>query len=81
MYLARLEKLETLAIGFTGVEKCYALQAGREIRVLVEPAQVSDREAAYLAREIRRKIETDLQYPGQIKVTVIRETRCTEFAK
>ncbi len=81
MYLERLEKLESLALGFTGVEKCYALQAGREIRVLVEPTQVSDGEAGYLAREIGRKIEQDLQYPGQIKVTVVRETRCTEYAK
>ncbi len=81
MYLHRLEKLESVANSFPGVEKSYALQAGREIRVLVEPTHVNDGEAVQLARDIRRKIEEELQYPGQIKVTVVRETRAVEFAK
>jgi ribonuclease Y len=81
MYLARLEKLEALANSFPGVEKSYALQAGREVRVLVEPGKVGDPEAAQLARDIRKKIEQELQFPGQIKVTVVRETRAVEFAK
>jgi ribonuclease Y len=81
LYLERLEKLEALATGFPGVEKCYALQAGREIRVLVEPGKINDDEAVQLARNISKKVEQELQYPGQIKVTVIRETRAVEFAK
>lgn len=81
LYLQRLEKLEAIANGFTGVEKSYALQAGREIRVLVEPAKVTDGEATQLARSISKKIEQELQYPGQIKVTVIRESRAVEYAK
>jgi len=81
LYLERLEKLEAIANGFAGVEKSYALQAGREIRVLVEPGQITDDEAVVLARNISKKIEQELQYPGQIKVTVIRETRAVAFAK
>lgn len=81
LYLQRLEKLEGIANGFRGVEKSYALQAGREIRVIVEPANISDDEAAQLARSIGKKIEQELQYPGQIKVTVVRETRAVEYAK
>ena len=81
IYLKRLEKLETLANGFEGVTKSYAIQAGREIRVIVEPEKVDDGEAMVLARNISKKIESDLQYPGQIRVTVIRETRCVEFAR
>ena len=81
LYLQRLEKLETVANGFTGVEKSYALQAGREIRVFVESGQINDTEAMLLARNISRKVEQELQYPGQIKVTVIREKRCVEYAK
>ena len=81
LYLQRLEKLEAIANGFPGVEKSYALQAGREIRVLVEPAKISDNEAMQLARSICKKIEGELQYPGQIKVTVVRETRVVEYAK
>jgi ribonuclease Y len=81
LYLQRLEKLETLANGFPGVEKSYALQAGREIRVLVEPTKVSDEEALHLARSISKRVEQELQYPGQIKVTVIREMRAVEYAK
>lgn len=81
LYLQRLEKLETTANSFRGVEKSFALQAGREIRVLVEPAQISDDEAVKLARDISKKIEQELQYPGQIRVTVVREMRAVEYAK
>lgn len=81
LYVQRLEKLETLANSFPGVEKSYALQAGREIRVLVLPDKVSDNESIDLARQIAKKIEQELQYPGQIKVTVVRETRVMEYAK
>ena len=80
-YVKRLEDLEQIAKSFRGVEKCFAVQAGREMRVIVEPGQVSDEESAMLAREVARKIETDMTYPGQIRVTVIRETRSTEIAR
>ena len=80
-YVKRLEDLEQIARSFRGVEKCFAVQAGREMRVIVEPGQVSDEESAMLAREVARKIETDMTYPGQIRVTVIRETRSTEVAR
>jgi ribonuclease Y len=80
-YLKRLENLENIGGGFPGVEKCYAVQAGRELRVIVQPGKVGDDQAHFLARNIARKIENDLQYPGQIRVTVVRETRCVEFAK
>jgi ribonuclease Y len=81
LYVKRLENLEEIADGFAGVEKSYAIQAGREVRVIVEPDKVDDNESMALARNISKKIESDLQYPGQIKVTVIRETRCVEYAK
>ncbi len=81
VYVKRLEQLEGLAAGFAGVEKSYAIQAGREVRVLVFPDKVDDAGAMHLAREISKKIEQDLQYPGQIKVTVIREKRCVEYAR
>jgi len=81
IYLKRLEKLEQIAGSFRGVEKCYAIQAGREVRVFVEPKSIDDNEALLLARNISRQIEHDMQYPGQIKVTVVRETRCVEYAK
>jgi ribonuclease Y len=68
-------------MSFPGVEKCFALQAGRELRVMVQPAEVTDEQAYVLARNISRKIEEDLQYPGQIRITIVRETRCVEFAK
>ena len=80
-YVKRLEDLETIAKSFKGVDKCFAVQAGREMRVIVEPSQVSDEDATMLARDVARKIETDMTYPGQIRVTVIRETRATELAK
>jgi ribonuclease Y len=80
-YLKRIEELERIALSFPGVEKCFAVQAGRELRVLVQPDKVSDEQAFALARNIALKIEDGLQYPGQIKITVIRETRCVETAK
>lgn len=81
IYLKRLEKLEELARSFPGVAKCYAMEAGREIRVLVEPGKIDDVAALLLARDLTRLIEQHLEYPGQIKVTVIRETRFTEYAR
>jgi ribonuclease Y len=80
-YVKRLEDLETIAKSFKGVEKCFAVQAGREMRVIVEPTQISDEETSMLARDVAHKIETDMTYPGQIRVIVIRETRATELAK
>ncbi|HUD49311.1 MAG TPA: ribonuclease Y [Candidatus Baltobacteraceae bacterium] len=80
-YIKRVEDLERIGTSFPGVEKCFALQAGRELRVLVQPAVISDEQAYLLARNISRKIEEELQYPGQIRVTIVRETRCIEFAK
>ncbi len=80
LYLKRLQKLEDIANSFRGVSKSFAIQAGREIRVLVEPGKIDDNEAMQMARNISKQIEHDMQYPGQIKVTVIRETRCVEFA-
>jgi ribonuclease Y len=80
-YLKRVEDLEKIAAGFPGVEKTFAVQAGRELRVFVQPDQINDEEAFALARKIAAKIESDLQYPGQIKITVIREKRCVELAK
>ena len=80
-YLKRLENLEKIATSFQGVEKAYAIQAGREVRIIVTPESVDDNKAYQLARDIARKIETEMQYPGQIKVTVIREVRSVEVAK
>ena len=80
-YVKRLEKLEEIASSFTGVDKSYAIQAGREIRVMVKPEQVDDAQALFLAKDIAKKIETELEYPGQIKVNVIREFRSVEYAK
>ncbi len=81
MYIKRLSDLEGLAAKFAGVEKAYALQAGREIRIFVHPETISDLDAKHLARTIATSIETELRYPGQIKVTIIRETRITDFAR
>jgi ribonuclease Y len=80
-YLKRVEDLEKIGLSFPGVEKCYAVQAGRELRVFVLPDKVNDQDAFTLARGIVAKIESELQYPGQIRVTVVRETRCVEVAK
>ncbi|GAV23115.1 ribonuclease Y [Carboxydothermus pertinax] len=80
-YLKRLEKLEGIANEFEGVEKSYAIQAGREIRILVKPEKIDDLASVHLAREIAKKIEEEVEYPGQIKVTVIRETRAVDYAK
>jgi len=80
-YLKRLAELEAIANGFEGVEKSYALQAGREIRIFVSPAEVTDLEAKKMAREIALRIENELKYPGEIKVHIIRETRVVEFAR
>ncbi len=80
-YIKRIKKLEEVATSFPGVDRCYAIQAGREIRVMVAHEQLDDIKASQLSRDIAKKIETDLQYPGQIKVTVIRETRYSEYAK
>jgi ribonuclease Y len=80
-YLKRLKDLEALALNFDGVHKCYAIQAGRELRVLVDADNVDDKTAGDLSFKISQKIETEMQYPGQIKVTVIRETRSIAFAK
>lgn len=80
-YVKRLEKLESLATGFQGVQKAYAIQAGREIRVIVRQQEITDDQSALISRELAKKIEQELTYPGQIKVTVIRESRFTELAK
>lgn len=80
-YIKRLEKLEKIADSFEGVEKAYAIQAGREIRIMVKPEKIDDNAAVTVARELAKKIENELEYPGQIKVTVIRETRAVDYAK
>ena len=80
-YIKRLEKLESMATDFKGVEKAYAIQAGRELRIVVESGSVSDEDAIWLARDLAKKVEAELTYPGQIKVTVLRETRAVEYAR
>ena len=80
-YIKRLRALEDIANSFKGVSQSYAIQAGREVRIIVKPEDIDDLEATQLARGIAKKIEETMQYPGQIKVTVIRETRAIEFAK
>ena len=80
-YLKRLTRLEEIAEGFSGVERCFAIQAGREIRVLVKPGKVDDAGAVILSHDIVKKIESELEYPGQIKATIIRETRVVDYAK
>ena len=80
-YSNRLQQLEEITDGFKGVEKSFAIQAGREVRVMVVPEQVDDAEMVLLARDISKRIEAELDYPGQIKVNVIRESRVTDYAK
>ena len=80
-YIKRLEQLENISSSFAGVEKAFAIQAGREVRVVVKPEQIDDSQALFLAKDIAKKIESELEYPGQIKVNVIREWRCVEYAK
>lgn len=80
-YIKRLQQLEEIADSFAGVEKSYAIQAGREVRIVVKPDKISDDEMLVLARNVANKIESDLDYPGQIKVNVIRESRAVEYAK
>ena len=80
-YVKRLEKLEELTSSFPGVEKAYAIQAGREVRIMVKPEEVTEDNMIILAREIAKKIENELEYPGQIKVNLIRETKAVEYAK
>ena len=80
-YSNRLQQLEEITDGFKGVEKSFAIQAGREVRVMVVPEQVNDAEMVLLARDISKRIESELDYPGQIKVNVIRESRVTDYAK
>ena len=81
LYLKRLEQLETIAHEFAGVESCFALQAGREVRVVINPEKISEGESQMLAKDICQRIEKEMNYPGQIKVTIIRETRSVEYAK
>jgi ribonuclease Y len=80
-YIQRLEKLEELTNSFPGVQKCFAIQAGREIRVIVEPEKVNDAQAESLAHDIAARIQDEMEYPGQIRVTVVREFRAVELAK
>ena len=80
-YVKRLEELEKIAMSFNGVNKSYAIQAGREIRIMVEGDKVDDDKTFIICKDIAKKIEKDLSYPGQIKVTVIRETRAVDYAK
>ena len=81
MYLKRLKMLEEIAESFDGVERCFAIQAGREIRVMVKPDKIDDFAAITLAHDIVKRIEKELEYPGQIKATLIRETRVVDYAK
>ena len=76
-----MEKLEEIANSFKGVDKSYAVQAGREVRIIVKPEEISDELAVFMAKDIAKKIEDEMEYPGQIKVNVIRESRFTEIAK
>ena len=80
-YIKRLEKLEEIANSFDGVEKSFAIQAGREVRLMVKPEKVSEAEMIVMARDVAKRVESEMEYPGQIKVNVIRETRAIEYAK
>ena len=81
LYLKRLEQLETIGNSFEGVENCFAIQAGRELRVIVQPEKISEDRAAVLAREMAERIEKEMRYPGQVRVSIIRETRAVDYAK
>jgi len=80
-YVKRLEALEAIANSYKGVQKSFAMQAGREIRIMVDAGQVNDDQAFWLAKDVTKRIEGEMQYPGQIKVTVMRETRAVEYAR
>ena len=80
-YLKRLEKLEEIANSFPGVEKCFAIQAGREIRIIIKPDMVSEEGAVIVAKDIAKRIDDEMVYPGQIKVNLVKETRTVEYAK
>ena len=80
-YTNRLKQLEDITNSFKGVDKSFAIQAGREVRIMVVPEQISDDDMVLLAREVSKRIESELEYPGQIKVNVIRESRVTDYAK
>ena len=80
-YIKRLQQLEEIANSFKGVEKSYAIQAGREVRIIVKPEEISDNDAMFMAKDIAKRIENEMQYPGQIKVNVIRESRYSDVAK
>ncbi|MFA6331289.1 MAG: HDIG domain-containing metalloprotein, partial [Clostridia bacterium] len=80
-YIKRLKKLEEIACSFKGVETAFAIQAGREVRIIVKPEEITDKLAVFMAKDIAKRIEDEMQYPGQIKVNVIRESRCIEYAK
>lgn len=80
-YIKRLEKLEEIADSFEGVEKSFAIQAGREVRLMVKPDKVSDNDMVIMAREVAKRVENEMEYPGQIKVNVIRESRVIDYAK
>ena len=80
-YVKRLEDLEGIANSFSGVEKSYAIQAGRDLRIVVDSGDINDSDATILSRDVAKRIESELTYPGQIRVTVIRETRAVEYAK
>ena len=80
-YIKRLESLESIADSFEGVEKSFAIQAGREVRIIVKPDKISDDQMTLLARDVAKRIEEEMDYPGQIKVNIIRETRVSDYAK
>ena len=80
-YVQRLQKLEEIATAFEGVQQAYAIQAGREVRVIVDPSGVDDRLSGKIARDIARRVEEEMEYPGEVKVTLVRELRCVEYAK
>lgn len=80
-YIKRLQELEEIANSFEGVDKSFAIQAGREVRIIVKPEKVSDSQMTLMARDVAKKVESEMDYPGQIKVNIIRETRVVDYAK